>query len=388
MNNYNNSWDSLSMKDKAEMMRVAINNGITTLSDIKEAYNKFAEGGPLKEWTLEDEANYRSWKSQLPRNLRNTNDEDYDMRAAFKAGLQPEWNEEDKSYHLGSRDPKTGRILKSPHHHTFLKALTTDARMGYYPTIDKNGNIYTETWEGNEYAGGGYIPSSKIRKDIAAWEGSSMKTNRSFEAEAKDFNAVIPKSIRNKLSTNQLDALYSYGYNVGMGNLKKRVLPVLEYYTQGKATNEDVQQAMWASKDSQLRGLTNRRNWEREMFGGNYRSKYTGMPSSYTISQNFFDNINDQIHIPEVQVPLLGPATKDPNDPANSYKPPVIDDTIFQKPVVEEEAPVYDPKQERIDRIQNFNYIMNLMGQQSPLAIFDSKGETPGMMSYISQIYQ
>lgn len=128
----------------------------------------------------------------------------------------------------------------------------------------------------NMYAEGGYKPSESIKKRITNWEGSSMRTNRSFQAEANDFNRVIPSSIRSKLSQQQLDALYSYGYNVGMGNLKKRVLPTLINYVQGKASNEDVQKSMWASKDNELRGLTIRRNIERSLFGGNYQTVFTG----------------------------------------------------------------------------------------------------------------
>lgn len=128
----------------------------------------------------------------------------------------------------------------------------------------------------NMYANGGYKPSESIKKRITNWEGSSMRTNRSFQAEANDFNRVIPSSIRSKLSQQQLDALYSYGYNVGMGNLKKRVLPTLTNYVQGKASNEDVQKSMWASKDNELRGLTTRRNAERSLFGGKYQTVFTG----------------------------------------------------------------------------------------------------------------
>lgn len=128
----------------------------------------------------------------------------------------------------------------------------------------------------NMYANGGYKPSESIKKRITNWEGSSMRTNRSFQAEANDFNRVIPSSIRSKLSQQQLDALYSYGYNVGMGNLKKRVLPTLTNYVQGKASNENVQKSMWASKDNELRGLTTRRNIERSLFGGKYQTVFTG----------------------------------------------------------------------------------------------------------------
>lgn len=149
------AWDALSMKNKADMIGIAVKHGITTLSDIREKYNEFAEGGNTEEpWTMQDEANYRQWRDSLPDNLRDTNDDDYDMRGAFKAGMQPIL-ESDGKYHLQSRDPKTGRILKAPHHPTFLQAIATDASMGYYPLTDNKGQTYTQTWRGNEYSFGG-----------------------------------------------------------------------------------------------------------------------------------------------------------------------------------------------------------------------------------------
>ena len=42
------SWDLLSMAEKSEMMKVAVRNGITNLSDIRQKYNEFAEGGDTK----------------------------------------------------------------------------------------------------------------------------------------------------------------------------------------------------------------------------------------------------------------------------------------------------------------------------------------------------
>ena len=124
----------------------------------------------------------------------------------------------------------------------------------------------------NKYETGGYKPSSRIKKQIANWEGSTMKVNRSFEDEARDFNYSLPKGATSKLSQQQLDGLYSYSYNVGAGRFRQRVKPVLTKYLNGEATIQDVQKSMWASKDSQLRGLAKRRNVERSMFGGNYQS--------------------------------------------------------------------------------------------------------------------
>lgn len=389
-----NYWDDLSMSDKAEMIRVAVSNGMTTLPEIRSAYNEFTKGGKLNSWTMQDEAGYRAWRSRLPKNLRDTNDDDYDMRAAYKAGMKPEWNNEDKSYHLGSRDPKSGRILKAPHHPTFLKALITDASLGYYPTTDANGNTYTNTWKANEFANGGYAPSAKIKKDISNWEGSSMKTNRSFEAEAKDFNRIVPAEIRSKLSSQQLDALYSYGYNVGMNNLKKRVVPTLTAYTEGKASKEDVQRSMWASRDNELRGLTDRRNWERGLFGGNYRTTFTGKggtlvgshinPNDFTISQESFDNINSMIN--NVNIPQLESSTLVNIDPTTLYKAPVIDDTLFENPKSTPIYESYNPQQERQQGLQNLSKVMGLLGQENPY-IGLVGGDTSNLFSYINQIY-
>ena len=39
------TWDELSIKDKNDIIKVAVQNGITALPDIRERYNEFAEGG-------------------------------------------------------------------------------------------------------------------------------------------------------------------------------------------------------------------------------------------------------------------------------------------------------------------------------------------------------
>lgn len=104
---------------------------------------------------------YQQWKKSLPDNLRNT-DDSYDLYGAFKAGMQPELNE-DGSYHLGSRDPKTGRILKRKNHSTYNKAIKADIKAGYYP-IEYNEETYTRApipmgdlsgWQIPEYQNGG-----------------------------------------------------------------------------------------------------------------------------------------------------------------------------------------------------------------------------------------
>lgn len=265
----NPDWDNLSISDKAEMMKVAIANGITTLPEIKKVYNEFAKGGRMN-------------------------------------------------------------------------------------------------------ASQGYTPSDSIKKRIANWEGSSMKTNRSFEDEARDFNRVVHTEVRNRLTQRQKDALYSYGYNVGMGRLKQRVVPVLTAYAEGKASKEDVQRAMWASRDNELRGLTTRRNAEREMFGGNYRTKFTGTgklgihidPSEYTIPSNYFNNFNAEITLPQMQMPNGMDV-----DPETLYKAPVIDETMFEKPVETMEETVYNPQEDKMEGIRRLSNVLGMMRGEDSLSL-------------------
>ena len=136
-----------------------------------------------------------------------------------------------------------------------------------------------EEEEGNKFLKGGYKPSRNIKNYIANKEGASMKTNRSFEEEAQSFWSVLPKDVRSKLTQKQADALYSYSYNVGAGNFKHRVVPALQRYFSGNGSMEDVQRHMYATKDSQLRGLANRRAEERAMFAGSKVPVYYDTPN-------------------------------------------------------------------------------------------------------------
>lgn len=88
---------------------------------------------------------YWEWRNSLPDNLKYTDDSEYDMQAAYKSGAQPVL-EDDELYHLPSRDPKSGRILKSSYHNTYWKALEEDAKLGYKP-IMINGNTYTKRYD-------------------------------------------------------------------------------------------------------------------------------------------------------------------------------------------------------------------------------------------------
>lgn len=86
---------------------------------------------------------YQQWRNNLPENLRQETD-DYDLYGAYKAGMEPHL-EDDGFYHLGSRDPYTGRILKTKNHPTYQKAIQSEINAGYFP-YEKDGWTYTKTY--------------------------------------------------------------------------------------------------------------------------------------------------------------------------------------------------------------------------------------------------
>ena len=107
------TWNDLSIKEKADLMKVYIKNGISNLKIIQKHYNQFAEGGPLK-------SDYDNPKQYYDYNTAEEIPDMYDP----------------KTKHWSSRDPRTGMILKNPKHPTFKLALEEDRKLGYTPYYD------------------------------------------------------------------------------------------------------------------------------------------------------------------------------------------------------------------------------------------------------------
>ena len=60
----------------------------------------------------------------MPENLQKETD-DYDLKGAFKAKLQP-----DEEGHLASRNPKSGLLLKKKSHPTYNKMVEGEKQAG------------------------------------------------------------------------------------------------------------------------------------------------------------------------------------------------------------------------------------------------------------------
>ncbi len=105
-------------------------------------------------------------------------------------------------------------------------------------------------------------------------------------------------------------------------------------------------------------------------------------PASYELPKGFFDGISSQVaDIPQLQLP-----EDMDTDPELRYKAPTLDMTLFQQPEeTKAMESIYNPQQERLEGLRNFNTVLGLIGQQSPFAALDS-GDT-GLLDYIGQIY-
>lgn len=219
----------------------------------------------------------------------------------------------------------------------------------------------------NEFAKGGYIPSDRIKDRITHYEGKAMtgaidplsgkySKNNSFESEAKGFYNALPEDIRDQVLSNPelADSLYSYSYNVGAGNFKKRVVPTLRRYYQGKATVSDIERSMWASGDSRLRGLQRRRAEER----AGVRSALAGSNPIYPTMSNDLENLPF--------TPFYNEAF---NTPLSSYDVPTVTLPI-EKPLVQAaEDYAYSKealdRQERQDRLNAFNMLLSVSNSNS-----------------------
>lgn len=111
------SWNKLSMYDRAAYIKLGINNGITDLNTIREIYNKFEEGGPLKK-SYEDFSTRlsKAWGNQdlskddydYQKYYNDDPDRAYRQLALIEKGERPHFDDEGKS-----------GTYKTPNHATY-----------------------------------------------------------------------------------------------------------------------------------------------------------------------------------------------------------------------------------------------------------------------------
>lgn len=85
---------------------------------------------------------FKRWKNGENYWAIRADRDQYDYNRAAELGYGP-----DGTGHWPSRDNQTGRILKSATHPTIIKSAAEDAVGGYRWNVDKNGDVYSTTWD-------------------------------------------------------------------------------------------------------------------------------------------------------------------------------------------------------------------------------------------------
>jgi len=145
-----------------------------------------------------DNIKFKKFKETLPDNLKNTNEETYNLRGYWEALGKPEEfdysqpKEADGYYHAFSRNPQTGEILKKENHPTFKMAIEGDIKAGYKAYRNKKtGKIYTfkEEPDKNKY---------EIFKSTNMAEGETLKKQEEVSIGDRTIKITDSYGVRGK----------------------------------------------------------------------------------------------------------------------------------------------------------------------------------------------
>ena len=170
---------------------------------------------PYTDEVLED-ADYKEWKSNLPENLQQETD-GYDLYGAYKAGMEP-IEVAPGEYHLSSRDPKTGRILKSEDHDTFYESVIEDDKLGYVTYKSKDGNIYSKKQYEIDIAGDAQEifrvddTGAVVKESVVGEKEPVSKVEREASKRKLDFEVTRDQL----LSVDVKDKLFDKDYTDGL----------------------------------------------------------------------------------------------------------------------------------------------------------------------------
>jgi hypothetical protein len=141
-------WDKLPMPERAKYIQIAVNNGITTPREIRNAYHTYADGGYL-DWINA----VKAWRPGIENDI-DAAEPTYDYRGFFEYDPEYAWKmlKGDPEAHFTDK-------FKMPNHPTF----STDSD---YSNEETPGGIWHEN-----YGGSGrwvYEPSEFTKKNYKA----------------------------------------------------------------------------------------------------------------------------------------------------------------------------------------------------------------------------
>ena len=214
-------WDKLSMAEKAHIIALGVQSGITDLNNIRQRYNSFARGG------------YTKWKEEISKykGIKIDNDPDYDYEGFYNSNPDRAWDMLNKSSKAHFIDE-----FKYSSHPSF----SNESRYSGYKNKHNPNGITGGTWiDDYNYQ----LSQSQFDND---WD--TDRTLDYFEkAESHPVNLYAPdgstilKGITVTPQSYALDRDYSNKYDIG-GNLRKKIRSALGKSTNRQATRINTRQ--------------------------------------------------------------------------------------------------------------------------------------------------
>ena len=148
--------------------------------------------------------------------------------------------------------------------------------------ISENGIAFIKRWEGNHLTaykcpagvwtiGVGHTGKVGLNKIYEGMKITDKQSTALLKADIKSFDKSVNIYVTVPLTQNQFDALVSFAFNEGSGNLKKSTL--LRKLNEGDYLSASFEFLKWDKADTDgdgelevLRGLSNRRKAEHALF--------------------------------------------------------------------------------------------------------------------------
>ena len=227
------SWNDLTLSDKARMIQLAVNSGITDLKTIHEVYNTYAEGGPI-ELPFSYKKLSRDWKTRID-------------RLAKEHGVNP--TKIERYYNEGRLTPLIGAYytLKDSGRQRLNDTRTAEESMKH--TTNSNKVMY-----GN------------VIKDPKTPSNNPQSGNPNFDAMVPYISDKEVRVLGNRVSTNLFDSLAVRVPKVKNASMQDAVGIVFQETGGGSVP--------W--------GNTNKTKDENTaLLNGNYWREYGWMPAEY-----------------------------------------------------------------------------------------------------------
>lgn len=436
-------WNSLSMREKSEYMKAAIRNGITTLSDIKQAYNQFAGGGNKKEissttpfWQkpiipfrqrneviITPDSEYNRYLNTLPDNQRFTPNDKYDSYLYWKLNGKPKdfkeahdkgmftYDNSDHVYHANSvawEDEDTGYFMKPKDHDTvkyeldwFNKGLVTeeggwqrpetlsewreskDFRNDYDLLDDSNRpNFYM--YKRKKKAEGGNLYKKGGHKD----EGYNNFVAYTQQAEGAHWQGQQDKFKREKGKSatqyywDEAKKRYKDKWDKWTPSQRIAVADTMYNYGYWDGTFDAYKY------DMNVKGVDNDAYWKK--YGKGHTRRFNERKKMFygnEVPEMIAAPKDASIRIPSVQeyvesfIPTFMPSNPEAFfTPLESYQRPVVEEVVEQ-PLVEAANTYSQEALDREQRQRNLNTLNFILGMTSPQGSDNSFANTIGMLT-------